>query len=283
MAPLCGPSMRKRPSRVRRITSPADMPAIMASHWSRRACSQGSTAWMWSSMNSMVTRMMSPCSMSSRQRSSAPGSWPHSAAVCRHKVRPGRSRRRVMAARSTAPARWLSSVMTTMRTAHVSAGVVRFGIVEGLDGDQRHTLHFGKALGVAARLAADEERDLRAAPSRPRAPSRRDRPARGPGTWHPDARVLPRRGTRSPRGTCPADAPPGPSSADGPRCRRGRWPPRSPSAASSGRGSPGHGPGPRSRHRGCPAAWRCAAPSACRARARAGGPPPGPRPRDSRR
>ena len=40
---------------------------------------------------------------------------------------------------------------------------------------------------------------------------------------------------------------------------------------------------PRSPRRGCPGAWRCAAPSACRAPARAAARRPWPRPRDNRR
>ncbi len=44
--PDCLPSMAKRPIRVSLMTSAAAMQPIMASQSGRRACSQGSTAWM---------------------------------------------------------------------------------------------------------------------------------------------------------------------------------------------------------------------------------------------
>src|SRR6478609_8062123 len=49
--------------------------------------------------------------------------------------------------------------MVTMTTliGVVSAGVVRFGIVKCLDGYGGHAVFIGEALGVAARLAANEE------------------------------------------------------------------------------------------------------------------------------
>ena len=223
--------MSKRPMRVSFITSPADMAQTIASQCSRRACSAGSTGRKWSSMNSIVAMTMSPRAMSARQRSSAAASSPHSAAACTRRRRPGHRARQACGRRASAAlARWLSIVTITTRIADAawrrpaSAAEVRFGIVERLDGDGGDAALAGEALGVAACLAAHEERDLAAAPSRRRRPRRRwrragavgaaarpaaaldgcgaARPAAARRPSRPGARARRRRGTRSRRGTC---------------------------------------------------------------------------------
>ena len=75
--------------RVSFITSPADIAQTIASQWSRRARSAGSTGRKWSSMNSIVAITMSPLAMSAQQRSMAAESSPHSAAACTDRRRPG--------------------------------------------------------------------------------------------------------------------------------------------------------------------------------------------------
>src|SRR3954452_620112 len=143
---------------------------------------------MWSSMNSMVATTMCPWEMSARQRSSAVPSRPQSAAACRQRSRPGSSRASVARARSTAPARWLSIVTITTRNGVASAGEVRFGIVERLDGDGREALRQGEALGVVAGLAADKERDLQQLGLRLRRPARRAGRGRGCRGGRPEVR-----------------------------------------------------------------------------------------------
>ena len=135
IGPLTGPLMSKRPMRVRRVTSVADIRQTMASQASRRACSAGSTGRKWSSMNSMVQITMSARAMSSVQRRSASGSSVHSAAACTLSDRPGKARASWRCARAAALARWLSMVTSTTRIVGApvwSAAEMGFGIVEGL-------------------------------------------------------------------------------------------------------------------------------------------------------
>ena len=105
IGPLVVPSMLKRPMRVSFITSPADMPQTIASQCSRRAFNAGRTGRKWSSMNSIIVMTMSPVAMSSRARSRAAGSSPHSEAACTLKDRPGSDRASVRWARCAALAR----------------------------------------------------------------------------------------------------------------------------------------------------------------------------------
>ena len=261
---------------------------------SRRACSAGSTARMWSSMNSMVAITMSPRAMSARQRSSAAGSSPHSAAAWMAE-RQARQLAPRAASRRASDGAGQVAVQRHDDDAHRASGSaaeMRFGIVQGLDGDRGEAAlarRSARCCGAPCRARRTGScRSSFSASVRPADAGRRRRR---------------RRCARRRRGRCRprcegaaavveleilaehrrADVPPGPSSAGGPRCRTGRWRPRSPSAASSARGNPGRGPAPRSPRRGCPGAWRCGAPSACRAPARAAARRPSPRPRDSRR
>src|ERR1700710_2230763 len=172
------PLMSNRPSLVVFTTSPAERQPTIASQASRRAARAGRIARTCSSMNSMAESTMSACAMSARQASRVDGSVSHSAAAWKPSTRPGISERRRSRARSTALARWLSRVTMTTRIgglrvpARLSAGpgskpagsalaaIMRLGVVEGFEGDERHSPLAGEALRVAARLAAYEERDL---------------------------------------------------------------------------------------------------------------------------
>src|SRR5690349_16920483 len=106
---------------------------------------------------------MSARATSPLARSSEAGSRSQSAAACRVSVM--LSRVSAASARSTAPRKWLSSVTIATRTGARAdrwalAGIVRLGIVEGGEIDLAAGLFDGEQFGVAARLAAHEERDL---------------------------------------------------------------------------------------------------------------------------
>src|ERR1700761_7803571 len=105
----------------------------------------------------MVAITMSPPAIAAVQRAKAASSVPHSSAAWTDNSSPGKSRRSNFCARAAAPDRWLSMVTTTIRTGIASAGEVRFGIVKRLDGYGGDAIFSGEALGVAARLAANEE------------------------------------------------------------------------------------------------------------------------------
>ena len=155
-------------------------------------------------------------------------------------------------ARATAPDRWLSIVTMTTRIGVGSAAEMRFGIVQGLDGDRslRHAHRRNRSV-LRRALPRTKNGILRSSlsastPTQPPAlPPRAQSPQQVP--------VRPHRATRrasSPRCDgaasswnskslaehATAGAPRDPSSADGPRCRRSRWRPRTPSAASSAPG-----------------------------------------------
>ncbi len=87
--PVLGPPIAKPPSRVSRVTSPADITPMNASHCGCRAFSASSTGMKWSSMNSITAMMMSALAMSSRQSASAASLSPHSAAACSVSCIPG--------------------------------------------------------------------------------------------------------------------------------------------------------------------------------------------------
>src|ERR1700761_9472007 len=160
MAPSASPLMSNLPTRVSFTTSLADMQPIITSQWSRRATRAGITARTWSSRNSMVAITMSPRAIAALQRISAASSVPHSSAAWTDNSSPGKSRRNSFCARAAASDRWLSMVTTTTRTGVASAGEVRFGIVKRLDGYGDNAVFIGEAFGVAARLAANEERNF---------------------------------------------------------------------------------------------------------------------------
>jgi len=110
------PSMVKRPIRVNCMISGADMQQTIASQWSLRAASASETAFIWLSIKSIVTMMMSPDAIAALQPSSAEGSASHSVAAKLLKLMPGRSQIRRFSARSIAPLTWLSSVTRTTFT-----------------------------------------------------------------------------------------------------------------------------------------------------------------------
>src|ERR1700761_8299559 len=115
------------------------------------------TAWICSSRKSMVATTMSPRAISSRQCSSAVGLQLHSSAAWIARSSPGNSAHRVARARDAADARWLSIVTMTTRMGVLSAAEMRFGIVQGLEGDQRQVSLQGETFSIAARLAPHEE------------------------------------------------------------------------------------------------------------------------------
>jgi hypothetical protein len=105
----------------------------------------------WSSMNSIVAMTMSPGDVGAAALQRAVVA--HSAAACTVRLQAGHLARSVRRARAVALARWLSIV--TMHHAHRgpgrrSAAEVRFGIVEGLDGDGGHAA-FGAKRSVLRR------------------------------------------------------------------------------------------------------------------------------------
>ena len=151
--------MANPPSRVSRMTSPADIPTTMASQSSRRACRSGSTGEICSSMKSMVTMMMSAPRIARRTSSSALSSF-HSVAAWRLTLSPGRRFCSLRHARSTAPDRCRSSVTMATLTGVGSAAEMGFGIVQRFKFDGCHTALGGITLGVAACLAADEKGNL---------------------------------------------------------------------------------------------------------------------------
>ena len=82
-------------------TSRADMRRPSRRTASRRAFSAGSTAWKWSSRNSIVATTMSPRRDVGAGSARAPsGRSAHSDAACTRSDRPGSSRRSVAAARA---------------------------------------------------------------------------------------------------------------------------------------------------------------------------------------
>ena len=115
IGPLAGLAMSSLPKRVSLTTSPADMAHTMALQWSRRACRSAKIGRKWSSMNSMVTIMMSPWAMSSRQRVKCSGLVANSEAEWTVKLRWGSKRFKPTRARSTALLRWVSMVTITTR------------------------------------------------------------------------------------------------------------------------------------------------------------------------
>src|SRR5262245_9903314 len=104
--------------------------------------------------------IMSPRAMSARQRCNAPSSSPNSEAACRPIESPGMSRCNAVSARRAALARCVSSVTMTTRTGAVSAAEMGFGIVKRLHTDHPEAKLARIAFGVAACLAAHEERHL---------------------------------------------------------------------------------------------------------------------------
>src|SRR3990167_1208343 len=164
IGPLVLPSILKRPMRVSLVTSAALMMQTIASQWSRRACSAASSGRKWSSMNSIVATTMSARLMSSRHWASASSSPTQWSAACTASTRPGRLAASVRRARSAALAKCESIVTIVTRIGRAataaSAAEVRFGVIEGLDGDGGQATFERKALGVAAGLATHEERDL---------------------------------------------------------------------------------------------------------------------------
>ena len=154
---------------------------------------------------------MSPWAMSARQRSSAARSWPQSAAACSAERRgPAARARSVARARSTAPARWLSIVTITTRNGVASAAEMRFGIVQGLDGDRRAGPFVAAKRSVLRRALPRTKNGIfssscSASAVQPSQPARRrPGPRGGRGGRARGARGRRRRGTRSPRGTSPS-------------------------------------------------------------------------------
>ena len=103
-APPFSPAMSKRPTRVSLTISGADMQHTTASQLSRRALIAGNMACACSSMNIIVTTMMSAVEMSLTQRATASGSF-QSAAAWKQSSSPGISRCSDLRARSVALAK----------------------------------------------------------------------------------------------------------------------------------------------------------------------------------
>ena len=99
-------------------------------------------------------------------------SSPHSSAACSVRFRPGRSRRSSACARAAAPARWLSIVTMTTRIGVASAAEMRFGIVQGLDGDRWRCRVRGEASRCCGAPCRGRRTESSAVPSRPRRPGR---------------------------------------------------------------------------------------------------------------
>ena len=108
----------------------------------------------------MVAMTMSPRAMSALQRQARRRRCP----ICRRRGRQFETGQFLAqqdhSARAAAPARWLSIVTTTTRIGVGSAAVMRFGIVQRLDCYRRKSVGMREHLGVAARLAANEERNF---------------------------------------------------------------------------------------------------------------------------
>ena len=199
----------------------------------------------------------------------------------RPSCKPGMSRPQPTRPRAAAPDRWLSIVTTTTRIGVGSAAEMSFGIVQRLHRDGRRARSLAKRSVLRRALPRTKNGILPSSRSAPGAQDQRhpaasrryagSAAAAGAALRRPDGMARRRRGTRNRRGTSSAGAPPGPSSADAPRCRTARSRPRSPSAASSAPGNPARARARKSPRRECPAAWRCGAPSACPAPARAAG------------
>ena len=160
-APVASVSMRKRPIRVRRMISGADMQQIMASQASRRSANAARTASMCASRKSMVTITMSPSAIAARVSSSAAGSRSHSVAAWADTDSAGTCLESASAARDHAPLTWLSRVTSTTRRGwSVLATEVRFRFIQRLDINHRKPLLLRKVLGISPRLAANKEWDL---------------------------------------------------------------------------------------------------------------------------
>ena len=241
------------------------MQPTIASQWSRRAFIAGSTASACSSMNSIVATMMSALAIDGAAGFQRRGIVPIGGGV--EDRAQGRRSRAQAAPRAIDRAR---QMIVERDDGHAigratSAAEMGFRVIQRPNGDGRQAALARELLGVAARLAAHEERNLLQLLLRVLATRARRRGAAvaiGAGAWRGGRRDAtgPRlRGTPRRRGTSRADALRAPSSADGPRCRRSRWRLRSPFAASSAPENPARAIGAEITAQGMPsrlAMWR---------------------------
>ena len=153
-------SIRKRPMRVSRIISGADIQQIIASQSSHRASSAPRTASICASRNNIVTSTISPLAIAAQVSSRAAGSRSHSVAAWEETCSAGACFDSALAARDQAPLTWLSRVTNTTRKGWPSATEVCFRFIKRLDINHREPLLYRKVLGISSRLTAHKERNL---------------------------------------------------------------------------------------------------------------------------
>ena len=161
MGPEGSPSIVNRPIRVYCITSGADIQHTMASQSSRRAASASEIAFIWGSINNMVTMIMSPSAIASLQSVNDPESASHSVAAKLLKSIPGKSWVNRFSARAIAPLTWLSSVTrTTFIGVASSVAEVCFRVIERVYFDSGKSVLECISLRVSPSLSSDKKWNL---------------------------------------------------------------------------------------------------------------------------
>src|SRR6056297_2883043 len=161
--PEAGLLMSSLPSLVSLMICASAITPIIPSTRSRAACRSSMIGAICSSRNRRFATIMSASAIAFLVSARASGVSAHSAAAWTVTFKPGKSCARLIEARATGPAEWLSSVMMAMLYARASVKLSRImglRLVKGVDTDFLHPALGREGFGVALGLAAHEERDL---------------------------------------------------------------------------------------------------------------------------